>query len=162
MCMCKSRASNACYVVSVCISVCVCVYVQIPKIQELFTCVQKSSTRLFLILQLGKDAEDATSCRNPSAKEPLITGLFCGKRPIKIKPPCATTFHPTACPIHMRMYINICTCIYLHIYNTCIYTYFGYICVCMHTCIHIQMRIHTYTYMFIYSHVTTLHVCKYR
>ena len=38
-------------------------------------------------LQGGDDAWDALSCRSLSAKEPLIMGPFCGKRPIKIRHP---------------------------------------------------------------------------
>jgi len=35
----------------------------------------------------GKDAYDALGCRSLSANQPLITGLFCGKRYIKIRHP---------------------------------------------------------------------------
>jgi len=34
-------------------------------------------------IQGGDDASDALSCRSLAAKESLIIGLFCGKRPIK-------------------------------------------------------------------------------
>ena len=34
-------------------------------------------------------------CRSLSAKQPLITGLFCGKRPIKIRHPMGLG-HPVA------------------------------------------------------------------
>ena len=36
-------------------------------------------------LQGGEDPQDALSCRSFFAKEPLIIGLFCGKRPVKIR-----------------------------------------------------------------------------
>ena len=36
-----------------------------------------------LMIQDGEDAQDALSCRSLSTKEPLIVGLFCGKRPMK-------------------------------------------------------------------------------
>ena len=35
----------------------------------------------------SEDAHDALSCKSLSAKEPLIIGLFCRKRPIKTRPP---------------------------------------------------------------------------
>jgi len=38
-----------------------------------------------LMIQDGEDAQDALSCRSLSTKEPLIVGLFCGKRPMKIR-----------------------------------------------------------------------------
>jgi len=38
-------------------------------------------------LQGGEDAQDALCCRSLSAKEPRIIGLFCGKRPVKIRHP---------------------------------------------------------------------------
>jgi len=34
-----------------------------------------------------EDVYDVLSCRSLSAKEPLIIGLFCGKRRIKIRHP---------------------------------------------------------------------------
>jgi len=37
------------------------------------------------MIQGGEDAQDTLSCRSFSAKRPLIIGLFCGKRPTKIK-----------------------------------------------------------------------------
>ena len=40
-----------------------------------------------LLLQGGGDSYDVLSCRSFLAKEPLITGLFCGKWPIKIRHP---------------------------------------------------------------------------
>jgi len=43
------------------------------------------------IVQGGKDAWDAFSCRSLSAKEPLSIGFFCGKWPVKIR-------HPTHLP----------------------------------------------------------------
>jgi len=36
-------------------------------------------------VQVGEDALDVLSCRSFSAKETPITGLFCRKRPIKIR-----------------------------------------------------------------------------
>jgi len=38
-------------------------------------------------IQGGGDPQDAFSCRSFFAKEPLIIGLFYGKRPIKIRHP---------------------------------------------------------------------------
>ena len=40
-----------------------------------------------LLVQGGGDAYDAFSCRSLSAKEPLITRLFRGKLPMKIRHP---------------------------------------------------------------------------
>ena len=37
------------------------------------------------LLQGGKDSQDALCCRSLSAKELIIIGLFCAKRPIKIR-----------------------------------------------------------------------------
>ena len=45
-------------------------------------CVKKKSSerdQIEFIVQGGEDAEDALNCRSLSAKEPLITGLFCGE-----------------------------------------------------------------------------------
>jgi len=39
------------------------------------------------LAQGGKDSYDALSCWSFSAKEPLITGLFCGKWPAKMRHP---------------------------------------------------------------------------
>jgi len=58
------------------------------------------------MVQGGEDAQDAVTCRSLSAKGPIITGLFCGKRPIKIKasyvflPPCNTSNVQLACGAH--------------------------------------------------------------
>jgi len=61
----------------VCVCVCICVC----------TSIINPHKRHDSCIQGGKDAEDAISCRSLSAKEPLIMGLFCGKRPIKIRQP---------------------------------------------------------------------------
>jgi len=51
----------------------------------------QSHTRILVavarVLQGGGNAWDALSCRSLSGKEPLIIGLFYGKRPIKIRHP---------------------------------------------------------------------------
>jgi len=44
--------------------------------------------------QGGEDPQDALSCRSFSAKEPLIIGLFCGKRPLQRRHPMGLR-HPT-------------------------------------------------------------------
>ena len=36
---------------------------------------------LLILVQGGKEAQNALSCRSLSAKEPLILRLFCGKIP---------------------------------------------------------------------------------
>ena len=50
------------------------------------------------ILQGGKDAQDASSCRSLFAKQPLIIGFFGGKWPFKIR-------HP----MHLRHPLSLCT-----------------------------------------------------
>jgi len=45
--------------------------------------------------QGGKDSWDVLSCRSFATKESLMTGLFCGKWPIKIRRPM-TLRHPVA------------------------------------------------------------------
>jgi len=46
---------------------------------------------------IGKNAYNALSCRSLPAKEPQITGLFCGKWPIKIRHPVHLR-HPVVPP----------------------------------------------------------------
>jgi len=48
------------------------------------------------LLQGGDDALDAVTCRSLSAREPIIIGFFCGKRPEKIRHaiPLPTCTHP--------------------------------------------------------------------
>jgi len=45
--------------------------------------------------QGGEGASNALSCRSLFAKEPLILGLFCGKRPPEIRHPVGLR-HPVA------------------------------------------------------------------
>ena len=45
------------------------------------------------LTQCGEDAQDALSCRSLFSKESLIIGLFCGKRPVKIRHPMSLR-HP--------------------------------------------------------------------
>jgi len=49
-------------------------------------------------IQGGKHAYDAVICRFLSGKEPIITRLFCGQRPMKIKHhmPLFATLYPPA------------------------------------------------------------------
>jgi len=85
-------------------------------------------------VQGGEDAEDASSCRSFSAKEPLIIGLFCGKWPTKIRHPMGlhhsvTVFDSSSCAwrctsgiymyesifkIHKSTNICVLTCAYIH------------------------------------------------
>jgi len=56
-------------------------------------------------VQGGEDALGAANCRSLSAKEPIIVGLICGKRPTKIRhlwPLC----HPVTCKCK-RAVVNI-------------------------------------------------------
>ena len=46
-----------------------------------------------MYVQGGEDSWDALSCRSFFAKESLIIGLFCGKRPTKMRHPM-TLRHP--------------------------------------------------------------------
>ena len=46
-----------------------------------------------MAVQGSEDPSNASSCRSFFAKEPLIIGLFCGNRPIKIWHPMGTR-HP--------------------------------------------------------------------
>ena len=76
------------------------------------------------------------------AKEPLIIGLFCRKRPVKIRHPMPLhhpidayrLLLPLNTRIHIYVYIYIYTQICVHIY---IYTYI---------CMYIHIYIYTYTY----------------
>ena len=52
--------------------------------------------------QGGEDQQDALSCRSLSAKQPLIIGLFCRKRPIKIRQPVGLRHPvPPTSPVYM-------------------------------------------------------------
>jgi len=50
-------------------------------------CWEKSTYQKRELIQGGKDAHHAVSCRSLSANEPLIIGLFHGKYPVKIRHP---------------------------------------------------------------------------
>jgi len=54
---------------------------------------------LIILVKGGEDPEDALKCRSFSAKKPQIIGLFCGKRPMRIRHPMGlrhpvTSFKP--------------------------------------------------------------------
>jgi len=80
-----------CLLVFVYLSTCVCMFVHVYVLNvSAFSdsecvCVcwflstyLRVSVRAHFALQGGEDLFDALSCRSFSAKEPLITGLFCG------------------------------------------------------------------------------------
>jgi len=51
--------------------------------------------------------QEAFSCGSLSAKEPLIIGLFCGKRPIKIRHPrCLRQWHVAKTPFDLKVQIE--------------------------------------------------------
>jgi len=55
--------------------------------KNVFTYLKSPLLLLLILLQGDEEACTALSCRSCSAKEPQIIGLFCGKRPIKIRHP---------------------------------------------------------------------------
>jgi len=57
----------------------------------------------WLVVQGGKDPQDALRCGSFFAKEPLIIGLFCGKCPMKIRH-LMTLRHPVRVDIY-----GVCT-----------------------------------------------------
>jgi len=81
-------------------------------------------------VQGGEDPYAALSCRSFSAKEPIIVGLFCGKRPIKVRHPM-TLRHPVW-DIYTR-----------HVGAKMWHT---------HTHLHTLTHTHTYTYTYTYTH----------
>jgi len=98
VCVCLCLCLCLCPYLCVCICVCVSAHTY-PYIHTIknthktprthssthdHTCAYKFE-HILCILQGGKDPQDALSCRSFFAKEPLITGLFCGKRPVKIR-----------------------------------------------------------------------------
>jgi len=80
--------ARACVCVCVCVCVRVCVFMCVLVVsqwQKHHSQVQIVKSHLVALLQGGENAQNALNCRSLSAKEPLITGLFCGKRPIQIR-----------------------------------------------------------------------------
>ena len=65
------------------------------------------------LLQGGKNPYDALRCRSLSAKEPPITGLFCGKRCMKIR-------HP--------MGLRYPVCFGIHTYDRTFFLIYAYVC----------------------------------
>ena len=69
-----------------------------------------------MLIQGGQDAEDVSNCRSISAKEPLITGLFCGTRPVQIRHPRGLRH-----PVRIVLYTHTYTYLYVHEYIECTY-----------------------------------------
>ena len=79
----------------VCMQMHVSMYVCMKKTMHTYMCVCMfyfdthvyvyMDAHFMLRMQGGEDAKDASTCRSLSANEPIITGLFCGKRPIQIR-----------------------------------------------------------------------------
>ena len=94
--------------------------------------------------QCGKDSQDALSCRSFFAKEPLIIGLFCRKRPPKIRHHMSLCHpaHLSACPASSFQVIcvlcislsSLCHRIYDRV-HVCVCEYV--VCVCVHVCINV-------------------------
>ena len=60
------------------------------------TCVESDFTANSYAVRSGEDSQDPLSCRSFSTKEPLNTGQFCGKWPVKIRDPMSLR-HPVRC-----------------------------------------------------------------
>jgi len=63
----------------------VCVYMCIYR--SVFYLHTFTSVDTHVHIQDGEDPQDALNCRLFSANEPLIIGLFCGKRHVKTSHP---------------------------------------------------------------------------
>jgi len=150
-----------------CMYTCVCVrvfaFVQISKTQDWFTydshVYRNQALDWFWYYSLAMMRRMpahlwASNCASGMsfAKEPLITGLFCGKGPIKIRHPLPRCHpvQPQSILKHDR-FIYECTCIYVHMYNTCKYTYFGYIY--LHA--YVYTYANAYTHIHVYVHIFT-------
>jgi len=59
-------------------------------------CVESDFTANSYAVRSGEDSQDPLSCRSFSTKEPLNTGQFCGKWPVKIRDPMSLR-HPVRC-----------------------------------------------------------------
>ena len=57
-----------------------------------------ATTNILVPVQGGKEAYNAVTCRSLSAKEPINIGLFCWKRPLKIRHPMPLC-HPVTCGV---------------------------------------------------------------
>ena len=63
-----------------------------------------------------EDLQNPLSCRSFSAKEPLSMGLFCGKRPTKLRHPMGFCRHVVpVCYVQQICIVRKCLIIYLHI-----------------------------------------------
>jgi len=98
----------------------------------------------------GEDAEEASSCRSLSSKEPLIVGLFCGKRPTQMRHFMGLR-HPVA--LHEKYCRRVCestascnTCVHVSSELTCaeerkmIFAN-AVVCVCMCVCVCVCMYV---------------------
>ena len=164
ICVIRAQATRATWWVYVylCVCACFCVCPNIKNTRLIhiwFTCVQKSSTRLILILQLGDDAQDACASlsfelrewnifrkRATNYRAVLRKGTYKDQASFASLPPCATPIHPKAWPIHIWMYMYICTHVqYVQVYIFWIHIFACirvYICKCVYTHTRICSYIH--------------------
>ena len=95
-------------------------------------------------VQCGKDSQDTLSRRSFFAKEPLIIGLCCRKRPLKIRHPISLCHpaHLSARPASSFKVIcvlcislaSLCHRVYDQV-QVCVGVYV--VCVCVHVCINV-------------------------
>ena len=104
-------------------------------------------------VQGGEDPQDALSCRSFLAKEPLIIGLFCGKRLLKIGHPMSLRH-----PVHFFIYISVHFFLYIYIY---VYAYL-YQCIDVKKYIVVRKYIDIYVYTYTYTYKYTICIYKYK
>ena len=68
------------------------------------------------LIQGGQDPQDVSNCTSLSAQEPLVTGLFCGIRPMNIRHPMGLRR-----PVRIIFYTHTYAYLYVHEYTVCTY-----------------------------------------
>ena len=102
----------SCTLVLVCVNLCLVICVVKCAVIPVAMCV------VMWEWQGSEDSQDALSCRLFSAKEPLILGLFYGKRPVKIRHFMGLR-HPIRCNAMMHVWpVLVCIhhiCVRYHV-----------------------------------------------
>ena len=87
-------------------------------------------------IPVGEDAWDASNCKSLSAKEPLIVGLFCGKRPMKMRHPMGLC-HQKQLKAHWTRSVQACVCMCVCV---CVCVYLC-MCTCKYMCVRVCMSV---------------------